>query len=540
MAEKTYDVTGNSSTIGHVSSHTGTVVECLYCHVAGHPQSPDGHASGDPEALLINNNAAVGINYRSGGIHLRSDYPWGPDGGYTTLAEICWGCHDQEGISEWGTNTSAATGNSGYNFGTLNQSAWTGAVWESGYPVLFAYKKGKIQSTHTADPTGTSQVVWDSANGRYNETADPIAKIRCSNCHDVHDNNLAPGDTMTGRPYLRGTWKSNPYEEDGAPWATKTYTQPGTGTSLGAVPRGGVDYDELGGFYIDQNNVVPGTGNTTQTQAHYPTSGWTLKSSAGLCVLCHGENVDEMDQREPDDDPVEGTLWLGTNGHSNSALGGSFSNGANIFDFSHGRPTPVSYYWGPNKPTNTTHRTTQVADMNYATQGDEGLYGAGYRGTDVYAGKYLPAVTVGYTYGFNWYDWGASVDSGTTDNMYHQFSCSKCHNPHASRLPKLMITNCLDIRHNTWDDAKSNLQNTYTSATLNNVDRNQRAAYYASAQNCHRFDPARTSDERGGWNNVTPWVKSNFDNLEHKGASDTSYGDTSPTYHKFPTETTGW
>ena len=146
----------------------------------------------------------------------------------------------------------------------------------------------------------------------------------------------------------------------------------------------------------------------------------------------------------------------------------------------------------------------------------------------------------GYPYGFNHYDWGASIDIVTTDNMYHQFSCSKCHNPHASRLPKLMITNCLDIRHNTWDDSNSSLQNTFTASALDVVDRNQRAAYYASAQNCHRFDPARTGVERGGWNQVTPWVKSNFDNSEHKGASDTSYGDTSPTYHKFPTESTGW
>ena len=38
---------------------------------------------------------------------------------------------------------------------------------------------------------------------------------------------------------------------------------------------------------------------------------------------------------------------------------------------------------------------------------------------------------------------------------YHTFTCSKCHNPHASRLPKLMITNCLDTNHNTWEDDTS-------------------------------------------------------------------------------------
>ena len=54
-------------------------------------------------------------------------------------------------------------------------------------------------------------------------------------------------------------------------------------------------------------------------------------------------------------------------------------------------------------------------------------------------------------YGFDFYDWGATVDAVTTDPSYHNFSCSKCHNPHASRLPRLMISNCLDTNHNTWD-----------------------------------------------------------------------------------------
>jgi predicted CxxxxCH...CXXCH cytochrome family protein len=525
MGAKTYDVAGNSSTIGHVSSHIGTVVECIYCHVSGHPQSPDGTTSGDPEALLINNNAAVGINYRSGGIHLRRDYPWGT---YTTLAEICWGCHEREGISEWGTNTNPATGNSAYNFGTLDQTSWVGAVWSSGHGQTsgdpFWYKRGYIQSTHTANPDGTSKVVWDSTNGRYNETSDTVDKIRCSNCHDVHDRNLTPGDTISGRPYLRGTWQTNPYEEDGAPY-DRTYP---AATVMGAVPRGGTAYSQLGGYYIDQNNVVPGTGETTQNAAHYPTSGWTIQSSAGLCVNCHGANVDAMDQRLPGTDAVEGDLWLGTNGHSNSVLGGSFSASVNIFDYSHGRPAPNSYDWGGGRPKDQNHFPVQVPDMAYLDQGNVGLAGGGYRGQDSNSGMYNPQLTLGQPYAFNAYDWGATVDGTTTDQMYHQFSCSKCHNPHASRLPKLMITNCLDLRHNTWDDSNSSLQNTFTSPTLTAVDRGMPAAYYASAQNCHRFDGRRSNTTlRGGWNKVTPWAKTNYGGTaaetDHKGTYTPAY-----------------
>jgi hypothetical protein len=32
-----------------------------------------------------------------------------------------------------------------------------------------------------------------------------------------------------------------------------------------------------------------------------------------------------------------------------------------------------------------------------------------------------------------------------TKKLYHEFSCSKCHTPHASRLPRLMVSNCLDV-----------------------------------------------------------------------------------------------
>jgi hypothetical protein len=67
-------------------------------------------------------------------------------------------------------------------------------------------------------------------------------------------------------------------------------------------------------------------------------------------------------------------------------------------------------------------------------------------------------------YAFQNYNWGATVDgatdlTGTTDVQYHKFSCSKCHNPHASRLPRLMITNCLDTSHNTWVETALTLLN---------------------------------------------------------------------------------
>jgi hypothetical protein len=42
--------------------------------------------------------------------------------------------------------------------------------------------------------------------------------------------------------------------------------------------------------------------------------------------------------------------------------------------------------------------------------------------------------------------WGPT--NGTNiNNKVHAYTCSKCHAPHVSRLPRLMVTNCLDVRH---------------------------------------------------------------------------------------------
>ena len=64
-----------------------------------------------------------------------------------------------------------------------------------------------------------------------------------------------------------------------------------------------------------------------------------------------------------------------------------------------------------------------------------------------------------------------------------------------------------------------------TRSALTAVDRGMPAGYYASAQNCHRFDGRRsTSDLRGGWNKVTPWAYDNDETpSEHRGTRDPTY-----------------
>jgi hypothetical protein len=143
--------------------------------------------------------------------------------------------------------------------------------------------------------------------------------------------------------------------------------------------------------------------------------------------------------------------------------------------------------------------------------------GYGFRGSDGRAFRHTPYMNAGRPYGGGAYEWNATVDDGTTDLQYHQFSCSKCHNPHASRLPRLMITNCLDTSHNSWDQnagaggpsiGNSNNNGVTLSSGTAPDSWNRTWSNVTSAQNCHRVagsDDASPAGFGTGWNNVTPW-----------------------------------
>jgi len=467
---------------------------CNWCHVEGHPQN------GDTSTVVVPNNPAVGLNYRSGGIHLKKGINFRIDdldgNGTVTEAEICWTCHAANSISEWGTDTAPsnaatapANGNN-YNFGSVSTPNWTTATWYSAYDGggtgIFDYKSGAIQSTHSVNPLGSSAVTWNSVASppRYEEDPDSNDLIRCSWCHDVHDLNLAENDVTNGAPFLRGSWLGSPYKEDGAPRSTITYTAV---TNFDAVPRGGTGYTQMGGYFIDQNSTQP------------TTAGHTVYSSAGLCILCHTDNVDEMDY-SPNGN--EG-LWIGANnGHSDSSIGGTTQGGANIFTLSDRSPVdpPVDYTANYVEGGNPSMGYQNCAALGASARGDG--FRSAYGG---YGFGVLPLINTA-DFGHQAFNWGVTVDDSVVDTGYHTFSCSKCHNPHASRLPKLMITNCLDTRHNDWDDGRTvSGVSSGTGVPASADNNNKTLSNVGSAQNCHRVGDPLQSGTGAGWNKVTPW-----------------------------------
>ncbi len=486
---------GSGAIVTSASPHTvrgtttnNTYDSCANCH--------SGHAT-SATSILIPNYTQVGIYYtmkNAGGFNFGGN----ATGGKTTEAEMCWYCHITTGwsspvISEWGVNNQVDTGSYTYNYGSLSGTTgvWNGAMWSSG-TTIFSYKNGSIKSTHAANPillgansnTVPLKTTTNLAGSMYayTETVEATGDIRCSYCHDVHQLNKTTGDTSTGSPYLRGTWKGNPFKEDGAPMsAGSTFPAQGNMAATPYVPRGRAvtaDTTMMGGYWIDQNSSTP-------------QSAWTQANSWGLCALCHGTSVGSLDTHTGEN------VWINSakNGHL-GVMAATAQNVANIFDYSHGRQSNIGT--GAGSPNYGV-----VANM--ADQAMKGTTGYHYRGSNGSNTYLAPIAPINTRYAMNSYNWGASVNGSTVNSSYHKFMCSKCHNPHASRLPKLLITNCLDVRHNTWDDNKST-QSKWTNANLR--DKSTRAAYWNTAVNCHRYDSVYSTiaaPNQPGWNKVSPW-----------------------------------
>ncbi len=491
--------------VGTASSHLMTVRggattggNCDFCHTS--------HTGG---LFIIRNSSNAGIHFTaSGNTGISLGNASGAKG--TTEAEICWRCHSKTThtggkISEWGINTDTNGTGRNYNLGYVTKSGGTGTVagtghmsnwvwdngttaqaysWQSAYGAvagtIATYKEGNILSTHSANATsGVSGI-------------DRPRFIRCSWCHDVH-NTVYMGPNASGKPFLRGPWKGNPYREDVAPVAKITYTAV---NSLGAVPRGATAMSAMGGWQIDQNN-----GN--------PTSAWSATSFGGLCEKCHGGggggtiNDGSFTAAEVAALNVFGISrdsWIGTNGHGQSVKGGAKTYAKNV------------YNENPDRATTALDITSNGGGHPIIVYRQTTGRGFGFRSFVASGWSRTPKTTA--VYAWSSYNLGATWNNqATMDTQFHKFSCSKCHNPHASRLPRLMITNCLDTKKNTWD-TKSGVSLVPSLGTTNaqglavSVENaNVALSNATSAANCHRkADTSAYTNARGsGWNKVTPW-----------------------------------
>ncbi len=487
----------------NLSTVTNWTLQCDKCH-AGHsgpvrvPMPPTSWS--DPSGRLSGTNMATRLGLdvyaADNGIRL---------GGSATdnasEADLCWKCHDTQTpapVSEWGFNTKTSpagfpvvlattpgnfptahdgTGAS-VDFGwiytdnncTTKTSNWTAGYLMDEYDTLL---KRRIASVHTAsfDPAGQSSSV--AANVRSDNTVERVSPtlenksyIRCSYCHDVHDLNRAQSDTSSGKPFLRGSWVSNPYPPELPPRAVGAVMNGVAYAYPSGAPRRYSTSRERGGYFIDQNSGWPTDNPAMNSPA----------STAGLCTLCHGTDVDTMKFYNGS------SLWRAgmVNGHSNSTLGGTVQgpNARDIFSARRGLAPPASFGMGQQMNVGSS------LGGGYH-EGCYSIYGA-YSGgccliyNDGWYGGVSPltgSCTLGGGDYAGWYADNTIGGAQGANTMAHKFTCSKCHTPHAAGLPALLVHNCVDT----------------VLGTPSNDPRDLRAV------NCHRKTSAAD-----GWHRLAP------------------------------------
>jgi hypothetical protein len=173
-------------------------------------------------------------------------------------------------------------------------------------------------------------------------------------------------------------------------------------------------------------------------------------------------------------------LWRTNNGHSNTTLGGSGSNKIDLFDARRGR---TRYYMAMQD------QVYLAVDNSAPAWGPtlQPFKGTLIRNSGWYGGVAGSLVLGSGDYD-NWYNANGVVNgigshTGVAGGMAHEFSCSKCHSPHATGLPALLKTNCVDVQLRAWTNSSN-------SAVGYNADQ---------ANNCHR--KTATTD---GWHKLAP------------------------------------
>jgi predicted CxxxxCH...CXXCH cytochrome family protein len=406
--------------------------------------------------------------------------------------DTCWSCH----------NSVTGRVKDYYGDNTVNAN-WTGTQNSA-----FAYKRRAYLSAH--------QVKSSSISGYTTDTA--TTNVACGICHDPHGAPSWNGTSGSVSYYsfsLRGTWMTSPYLEDragqkngtalatvGSAWSGKGGVENSGGpraTSTAAFNRPatlGHGYDVAGGsghdgFYLDENtfgNSINTEGsitvNSTTGATNITYMSETSSQFGGLCASCHtdatfsGSGADATAR----DTNMKGFLktrnatgWTG--GKIHQTVKGWTTAVADITDIVNQTNNPRMHL------LNSTF--TQGTPWGVAS-----------------SGSYSPR---------NAWNWGVKWTTATAKQAYHQFSCSKCHTPHASSQPRLMVSNCLDVGGGTNATQRPSVTSGTTRAayTYPTIGVTLAGGSYKGgdvATHCHNVSAQnKSSATKKGWNNITGW-----------------------------------
>lgn len=391
--------------------------------------------------------------------------------------------YTQTGTTTWGKFAAASNGKlaqrkafSAHGNATANSRGWSSVV--DSYPSAVATSNVLCFDCHNSHGSTTTQASnttsYDSATGvkkggilkdvkvglgGYDENYKPtgggstaeknIFNAGAGLCFDCHNTATSAGTT---------------------PWGyTSTFGfTPPAGQAAGRGIIGYFDtpnFGTAGANFIQTMTFAYKAGKSVNQGGHFGASSalltTTTKQIGGLCTPCHdphgvSPSIGAAGSNRQYAVPLLKGTWVtspyrqdAAPSSTNTARGvGSGSPQAlgsvPVYRLDHntmqanGTNTGAVWTWSANASTLQTTNDTQFAGLCTGCHSKAAINSAAPASSSNWK-------TMGRVH--NTVKGWASTSGGNANNISHAFTCSKCHAPHNSRLPRLMVTNCLDVNH---------------------------------------------------------------------------------------------
>jgi hypothetical protein len=374
----------------------------------------------------------------------KPDYTYTGTG--TNRNVFCFDCHNSHGSAASGI-TSAYSSATGRNKGGLLKSTQAGL---GGYAVTYT------PATRTVTYTNYSGIGQATATTKV-ATFNPGASI-CNDCHnnDIRKVNINKPWSITGTysstKAIVGYW-STPYFDNYTVGSVmrSPYKGQGTGNRVRIKPMGG----HYGSSIPSRSASHSGEINGICTPCHDPhgvsKSALSTTDQAYAVPLLKGTWVTSPYKEDKADIAVKrgGGSWAGIT--AGGAIPGYHIDQNTLV----AQPAPVN--GGAAATTAKTNaRAESFAAFTNSANGQQTLAVAQFAGLCTGCHSQASLTNAAAPAASNWRSpqrihqsvkgWAAAsgINAG---NVVHAYTCSKCHAPHVSRLPRLLVTNCLDVNH---------------------------------------------------------------------------------------------
>jgi hypothetical protein len=558
----------NNAAKASTHSYTNTIhLGCIECHPSHGSSLKSGNTGTGAFAGGYNTDtgasggkmlAAENLNNETGN---RYDGVGNPT--YTSEEQLCWGCHP-DGMDYRGDDSDTASSDLAEWQGTWNNSTHT--VKTGGFRSSHFYpNRANMANSWTSTPSG------DRTN------------ISCSTCHDPHGVDTSGNFPSYMVPILRGSWLTSPYLEDSPPegyqadtyweWRNQANDTP-SGEVKGArmspdladnrAPDKGHGYAAnsdtgMPGYFIDDNTFGVYGGNTTTASGQDAGVWWHYGSAPANATdtVVNGNKgskqnvyVKHMDSVATYPGGTQTQTVTAYDGVTNMTVGASLSanrvaglcEACHLFDDTTSAGD-LGNYTGHKTVVGIDSRSvwnvswTKMFTRPYMHMKHRYDFATEIGGDTKKGFNYLqdcsrgdPKDKAGYHDGECGYHWGVDPEPArSVQDNYHKFSCSKCHTPHASRLPRLMQTNCLDVgsgsgpgsnvKHERttgggqyaypWvDDGGSDSVDNFFDRYWTSQGPSGNVDTHDIAVTCHSNTDGSSIYSEGSntpWNDVTPW-----------------------------------